>query len=287
MARFKRVYIEITNMCNLSCDFCPKTKRKMRFLEVDEFVHILNQIKPFTKYIYFHLMGEPFLNPNLQQFLEISKKEGFYVNITTNGTLINKVKDVLIKSDSIRQINYSLHSFEANNEEIDFNTYLNNILDFIDSCEGKFINALRLWNLDDDKIKGKNKKNNDVFEIMEKHFKLDYNLRGKIFKDKKVKLKDKIYLNTAKKFEWPDINRDIINCEGFCHGLRDQVGVLVDGTVVPCCLDSEGNIPLGNIYNKPFEQIINSDRATKIYTGFSERKVVEDLCKRCGYRKIF
>lgn len=289
MPRFKKVYIEITNVCNLSCNFCPKTKRKYKFLEEGEFVHILREIRPYTDYIYFHLMGEPFLNPNLERFLEISEEFGFKVNITTNGTLIKKVSDILLKSKALRQVNFSLHSFEANNEGIDFETYIKDILTFVNiaSKETKIISALRLWNLDTFELKANNKRNSEIFNILEENFSLDFNLKEKIDKDKRCKLVDRVYLNSAEKFSWPNINIDIIGEKGFCYGLRDQMGILVDGTVVPCCLDSEGNISLGNIFSNSLESILNSKRSINIFEGFSNRKIVEELCKRCGYRKSF
>ena len=131
MNKFKKVYIEITNVCNLSCSFCPKTGRDKEFLSIERFKKILEEVKPYTKYIYFHLMGEPLLNRNLEKFLEISYNEGFKVNLTTNGTLIPKVKEVLLNAKALRQINISLHSFEANNNNILFTDYFNNVFDYV------------------------------------------------------------------------------------------------------------------------------------------------------------
>ena len=289
MPRFKKVYIEITNICNLSCNFCPKTNRVLRFMDVKDFKHILKNVKPYTEHIYFHLMGEPFLNPNLERFLELSAEEGFKVNITTNATLINKVKDILLNAKSLRQLNISLHSFEANDQGIIFNRYIEDILSFVNEAteKTKIISALRLWNLDTEELKANNDRNVEIFKILEKNFSLNYDLKEKIESDKKAKLKDRVYLNTAEKFQWPDINITPINDIGFCYGLRDQLGILVDGTVVPCCLDSEGNIPLGNVFETPLEKILEGKRAKEIYNGFSRRCVVEELCKRCGYRTSF
>ncbi|HEY5525058.1 MAG TPA: radical SAM protein, partial [Clostridium sp.] len=131
MKKYKKIYIEITNVCNLSCSFCPKTERKSKFLSVDEFKTVLKEIKPYTKYIYFHLMGEPLLNPNLEEFLRLAYEEDFKVNITTNGTLLRSVKDILLRSKALRQINISLHSFEANNKEVSFQEYFDEVLGFI------------------------------------------------------------------------------------------------------------------------------------------------------------
>ena len=107
MKRFKKVYIEITNVCNLSCNFCPKTKRESGFLSVDKFKKVINEVKEYTDHVYFHLMGEPLLNKDLAEFLDICAENNLKVNITTNGTLLNKQKDVLLNAKSLRQVNIS------------------------------------------------------------------------------------------------------------------------------------------------------------------------------------
>lgn len=287
MARFKKIYIETTNVCNLSCNFCPKTKRKAGFMTREEFEVIVNKIKGYTNYIYLHLMGEPFLNKNFEDFIKIAKRENLYVNITTNGTLVNSVKDIIINNGGVRQINISLHSFEANDSNINFNEYFINILNFINEGNKKTntIFSLRLWNIDTEELKADNSLNLNILELIEEKLSLDFDLKEVLKEKNRVKLKERIYLNMAEKFSWPDSNISLISQDVFCYGLRDQIGILVDGTVVPCCLDSEGSINLGNIFEEDLQSIIESERAKKIYDGFSRRKAVEDLCKRCGYAK--
>lgn len=288
MKKFKKAYIEITNVCNLSCSFCPLTKRKKQFLSTSEFEHVLKEVKPYTEYIYLHLMGEPMLNPNLEEFLNIADEMGFKVNITTNGTLIPKVKEILLNAKALRQINISLHSFEANSGII-FEEYFTNVLSFIKEANENtnIICSMRLWNLDSYNIKGDNRLNNIIVDMIKSEFEFDGNLKETLDRDKKIKLRKNVYLNGAEKFKWPTMDIEVLGDRGFCHGLRDHFGILVDGTVVPCCLDGEGNIPLGNIYEEELSSILNCDRAKKIYDGFSGRKRVEELCKRCGYSEMF
>lgn len=289
MKKYKRIYIEITNICNLNCHFCPKTKRKYKFMNIKEFEKILYEIKPYTDYIFFHLMGEPLLNDNIDDFLKLSYKMGFKVNLTTNGTLINNRKNILLKSKALRQINFSLHSFEANDNEIDFYEYVNNIISFVKEAKSNtnIISALRLWNFNSSILKGENNLNEDIINIIKDEFSYNGDLLEKLNKNNSVKISDRIYINGAEKFSWPNINIQEISDRGFCYGIRSHVGILVDGTVVPCCLDSEGNIPLGNIFEKDFESIINGDRAKNMFNGFSQRKKVEKLCRTCGYSTRF
>ena len=291
MPRFKRVYIEITNRCNLKCDFCPSATlhRGGRMMDESDFVHILKEVKPYTDYLYFHLLGEPFLNPRLDRFLQLSHESGMKVNLTTNGVLIQKVAPILIKAPALRQINFSVHSFEANEQAGTLKDYLVKIATFIEEIQKEravYCN-LRLWNMDSEELKAKNSLNADIFKLMEEVFKLDFSLSEKLQQSHNIKIKERVFINMAKKFEWPTLNRDVISEQMFCYGLRDHLAIQADGTVVPCCLDSEGNIPLGNIHQTPLSDILASERAVNMYEGFSQRKAVEELCKRCGYAKRY
>lgn len=289
MRKFKKIYIEITNVCNLSCNFCPKTKRKYKFMNKEEFTYILEQVKPFTDHIYFHLMGEPLLHENIEYFLKESKEKGLHVNLTTNGTLLNKVGDKIINSNAVRQVNISLHSFEANKKNVELEEYLNNVTDFIIKARenSNIICAIRLWNMDSEDLRGENNLNKEILKIIEENLGLEFSLSEKLQESNKIKLKDKVYLNMAEKFQWPDIKIDTLGENVFCHGLRNQIGILADGTVVPCCLDSDGNLELGNVFEKTLEDILNGERATNIYNGFSRRVAVESLCQKCGYATRF
>jgi radical SAM protein with 4Fe4S-binding SPASM domain len=255
-------------------------------MEIDTFSKILDEIKPYTDYIYLHVKGEPLLHPNIAELLDISHEKGFKVNITTNGTYLNKIKDKIMMKKAVRQINISLHSLTAN----DFNNkeeYVKDVLSFVKEVSEKtdIIVSLRLWNLDkDNEVNLENNLNKKLLELIEKEFDLLYKIEEKITPGFGVKLANRVFLNQDHQFQWPDLNEKEIGEVGFCYGLRDHVAILVDGTVVPCCLDGEGVINLGKINDSPFSEIIESERATKIFNGFSNRRAVEELCKKCGYR---
>ena len=289
MKSFKKIYIEITNVCNLSCDFCPKTTRKPAITTKEKFMHIIESIKPYTNYIYLHLLGEPTMHPELEDYLQISAEYGLQVNLTTNGTLIPKVKDILLNAPALRQVNISLHSFESNELEVGMESYLQGIIDFIHEAErkSKVICSLRLWNMDSAHLKGKNECNTDIIQRLQQALNINFDIHEALKEKTGIKLKSNVYLNMAQKFEWPDEKRASDIEETFCYGLRDQVGILVDGTVVPCCLDSEGHIALGNIFEQSFEEIINSEKSQRIYEGFSNRRAVEKLCQSCTYAKRY
>lgn len=290
MKKFKKIYIEITNVCNLACSFCPQTRRAPRFMSVEAFEGILNEIKPYGEYIYFHVKGEPLLHPEIDKLLDISFEKGFKVNITTNGTLIEKVKDKIISKPALRQINFSLHSFDGNEDGINKEGYIKDIISFTKEAveNTNLIVAFRLWNLSrDNDINLKNKRNNRILEIIESEFNLPYKIEEKITPERGIKISERVFLNQDHEFEWPDLEKNEDSGRGFCYGLRNQIAVLVDGTVVPCCLDGEGVINLGNINDTSFEKIVDGTRAENIIEGFSRREAVEELCRKCGYRKKF
>ncbi len=290
MRRFKKIYIEITNVCNLCCDFCPQTRRSPEFMSTDMFSRILDQIKAHTEHIYLHVKGEPLLHPELDKFLDISYEKGFKVNLTTNGTLINKVKDMLLSKPALRQINFSLHSFDGNEGRQNKDDYMNNILSLTKEAllKTEMIITLRFWNYEEDNLTNLEKKINDrMLVTIEEEFNLKDRIAEKVLPERGIKIADRVYLNQARQFQWPDLNEKEDDGKGFCYGLRNQIAILVDGTVIPCCLDGEGVIALGNINTSHFSEIIKSKRAYSILNGFSRREVVEELCKKCGYRKRF
>ncbi|MBP1154032.1 MULTISPECIES: radical SAM/SPASM domain-containing protein [unclassified Paenibacillus] len=289
MKTFKKVYIEITSVCNLACSFCPQTSRKANFIKLDTFNHILDQINPHTNHIYLHVKGEPLLHPKIDELLDASHAKGFKVNITTNGTLINKAKHKILGKPALRQMNFSLHSFDGHEGSTNREQYLADILSFVrEAAEHQVIFSFRLWNLDQDNItNAERSRNRETLAMLEKEFNLDFRIEEKVAPGSGVKIADRIYLNQDHEFQWPSLQAPEDDGKGFCHALRSQAAVLVDGTVVPCCLDGEGVINLGNIHSTPFSEIVESERANNLFYGFSRREAVEELCRKCGYRQRF
>ncbi|MGE7696424.1 radical SAM/SPASM domain-containing protein [Lysinibacillus sp. NPDC094177] len=289
MRTFKKVYIEITSVCNLACSFCPPTARAKGLIKVEQFNKILDEIRPHTKYIYLHVKGEPLLHPRIDQLLDAAHEKGFKVNITTNGTLIKKNHEKILGKPALRQINFSLHSFDGHEGSENREKYLGDILDFVRaSKEYNTIISYRLWNLQRDHVTDiAARRNRETLEILENEYNLDYRIEEKVQPGKGVKIANNIYLNQDHEFKWPSLLEPEDEGKGFCHALRSQAAILVDGTVVPCCLDGEGVINLGNVNEKSFTDIVQGERANNIVDGFSRREAVEELCRKCGYRQKF
>ncbi|MFJ6211068.1 radical SAM/SPASM domain-containing protein [Lysinibacillus sp. NPDC092081] len=289
MRTFKKVYIEITSVCNLACSFCPPTARAKGLIKVEQFNKILDEIRPHTKYIYLHVKGEPLLHPRIDQLLDAAHEKGFKVNITTNGTLIKKNHEKILGKPALRQINFSLHSFDGHEGSENREKYLGDILDFVRaSKEYNTIISYRLWNLQRDHVTDiAARRNRETLEILENEYNLDFRIEEKVQPGKGVKIANNIYLNQDHEFKWPSLLEPEDEGKGFCHALRSQAAILVDGTVVPCCLDGEGVINLGNVNEKSFTDIVQGERANNIVDGFSRREAVEELCRKCGYRQKF
>jgi MoaA/NifB/PqqE/SkfB family radical SAM enzyme len=275
----KKIYLEITNVCNLDCTFCHKTTRAKKLITEEAFDVIFSKIKGKAKYLYFHLMGEPTIHPLLPSFIEKAKKESFLPVITTNGSLLNKVGEQLIASLPYK-ISISLHAPEAN-AAFSSDGYLDTCVSFSKEAakRGAYV-ALRLWNLgtDDD--------NTPILNKLHVAFPQEW---GKVRGGSSLRLCDKLFLEWGERFDWPD--RDAAespaDADIFCYGLRDQMGILVDGTCVPCCLDADGALALGNLFDSELDEILSSPRARAIYDGFSRRRACEQLCRKCGYAKRF
>jgi len=286
---FKKVYIEITSVCNLACSFCPPTERAKGLIKVEQFNKILDEIRPHTKYIYLHVKGEPLLHPRIHQLLDAAHEKGFKVNITTNGTLIKKNREKLLGKPALRQINFSLHSFDGHEGSENREKYLGDILEFVrEASKFNTIISYRLWNLQQDHISDlAARRNRETLEIIENEYNLDFRIEEKVQPGKGVKIANNIYLNQDHEFRWPSLFAPEDEGKGFCHALRSQAAILVDGTVVPCCLDGEGVINLGNVHEQSFSEIVEGERANNIVEGFSRREAVEELCRKCGYRQKF
>lgn len=277
--RFKKIYIEITNVCNYHCSFCVSTARQNQFISPANFSVIVEKIRPFTDYIYLHVLGEPLLHPKFGELLEIAYQADLKVNITTNGGLIEQKKDILL-THPIRQINISLHDAEENVKPQDWVKYLYSVLNYaVEAAPNTYVN-LRLWNTD---VETSSDFNRIFIQKIAEKFNIPVQDLQIADLRTSFKLDDRIFIQYAPRFDWPDGITQRAQSTKTCYALRDQLAILVDGTVVPCCLDAEGQMPLGNIYTTALSEIIESERAEKIRIGFTNHKITEEYCKSCGF----
>lgn len=269
-----RCYIEITNTCNLNCDFCPKHTRSKRQLSAEEFDLLTDKIRGKVCFLYFHLMGEPLLHPLLPQFITTAREKGFKTVLTSNGTLLHRAMNLL---DTLpHKIQLSLHSHESNAQG-KLSEYMDEVMRFSTQAAAKgTCIVLRLWNQG-----GRDKENEEVMSLIERYVPRPWKERPDGFR-----LSNNLYLEFDRKFEWPNFENDIEgkskeNREVFCKALIKQIGVLSDGNLVPCCLDHNGDVILGNLFHQSLEEILSSPRAKAMIEGFQHHKATEVLCQNC------
>ena len=250
---YARVYVEITNICNMNCTFCHGHSRIPRQMSEAEYAYLLKQLEGKTKYIYHHLMGEPLVHPLLPRFIEMARQAGFVPMITTNGTLLDSRGDALL-GKGLHKINVSLHSFEGDQPDAQ-RKYLQKIVDFAEKAtRAGTIVSLRLWN------NGCDEGRNDTTLAF-----LKENLSGSwVPNTRGYRIRDKLFIEWGDRFTWPDLSAPSYGEQVFCYALQDHFGILCDGTVVPCCLDSDGTIALGNVFREKLSDILSTSRAKAI-----------------------
>ena len=273
---FRKIYIEITNICNLNCRFCPETARKKETMSLESFEEIIKKIQNYTNLVALHVKGEPLLHNNLESILKILEKYNLKANITTNGTLIKDKLEIIKQSKAVRQINFSIHSI-TQNEKLN-KQYLQDIFESAEELNNIII-SYRLWNM---QIIKENDINSSIIKAMEEYYDIQ-NLKEKLIENNSVQLRANLFINQDIEFTWPDINKEKIIEKGRCLALKDQVAILVDGTVVPCCLDNNGDIPLGNIFKENMEDILKKSKSVTIKQNFENSIITCDLCKTCGF----
>jgi len=257
-------------------------------MSLEQFSYVIDTVANYTDYVLLHVKGEPLMHKDLKEILSICAKATLNVNITTNGTLLDKNIETLT-AYPVRQISVSLHSIYVN-AGIDYNTYLQNIMSAYRILNEKTntLISLRLWNLDETNANNDQRQRNEyIIKYIENEFNLDYSIRTVLSEGKGHLLTDRTFLNIDYEFQWPNLHNDYCNSNGYCYGLKNQLAILCDGTVVPCCLDGEGIINLGNIFSESLETIISSTRSQNIINGFNSRKSTEDLCNHCSYKSRF
>lgn len=273
---YSRVYVEITNQCNMHCSFCHGHSRAPRKMSEGEFAHVLSELAGKTEYIYYHLMGEPLSHPLLPRFIGMAGARGFRSVLTTNGTLLPACGQELLRA-GVYKVNVSLHSFEAGGADAE-ERYLAGVCDFLDAArDAGVLCVLRLWNAGCD-----GGRNAHILSYLRER------LVGEWAEGKRgFRIRHRLHLEWGERFSWPDMGAPVCSERVFCHALSDHFGVLSDGTVVPCCLDAEGALSLGNLFDAPLDEILASPRAEGMLRSFRNRGGNEELCRRCGYATRF
>jgi len=275
--KFYKIYIELTNICGLSCSFCPSHSNNKSTMSLEFFDKIASQVKNYTNEIALHIVGDPMVLSNLVDYLDIAQKYALKVHITTSGFYMSNYN--VLFHDSIKQVNFSLNSYNKNPQTISLQEYLKPIFSYINKkilIKGKNFVNLRLWN--GDKSSSENEFNNKIYTILESEFDIKIDKNSKSFR-----VAPKVLINYDEYFEWPSLD-STHSSHNFCYGLSSHIGILNSGKVVPCCFDWEGVITLGNLVNSSLSDILDTQRVKEIKEGFSNNYCTEELCVKCSYK---
>ncbi len=272
----------------MNCSFCPSKELASQTMDLDFFDLIVSQSKTYTKEIACHVMGDPMTLANLDSYLDIIHKHDMKALLTTSGYYLHRQGFDKLFHPAIKQINISLNSFNKNDTAYTLEQYLKPILKLckekIDRDSEIFIN-LRLWNLDDEM--SEKKFNIELFRKLSSHFNIKLDI-DTIHSDKvrSIRLDYKILLHFDHYFEWPSLSNPYYG-DGSCQGLSSHIAILVSGKVVPCCLDSDGIIELGDLNIDRLDDILQSNRVQAIKNGFKKNIAIEELCQHCSYKDRF
>jgi MoaA/NifB/PqqE/SkfB family radical SAM enzyme len=283
--KFRKAYIEITNRCNLSCDFCPKTLREPLFMDEALFETVCAQLKGRSQRLFLHVMGEPLLHPRLSSFLDICAKYQHHTTVITNGVLLSQHGETLVSRPALKQLSISLHSCISQSTNDSFQAYFDAIKDFVDTAAIRtdLVVQLRLWN------KGSADPSFQamMFRIIQATFGLPFPPEDQLKMKRSFMIGKNLCIDSVTSFEWPSLDNKDYGEAGTCYGLRQQCAILADGTVTACCLDNNGVLGIGNIRQRPLMEILSGERAVAIRKGFERGVVVEELCRKCSFRLRF
>jgi len=282
---FKRVYLEISNICNVQCSFCPIVEKDKKLMDLLEFENILKEVAPLTEIVCLHLMGEPLAHPEFLEILKICKKYNTQIDLTTNGILTKKYTEAIINATCIRQVNFSLQAFKDNFPDRDLTPYLHPIFNFVKLAHQQrplMYTNFRLWNQ-----QSNHSNNEDIFLKIEEAFDLIINRNVEVGAIKSKNIWNRLYLHFDSRFEWPSFLLPHQGTQGRCHGAVNHIGIHADGTVVPCCLDKNAAINLGNAKTENLSDILAGDRFTKMRNGFLNGVLVEKFCQHCSFINRF
>ena len=243
-------------------------------MTAQEFDLVTDRLRGRAIFLYFHLMGEPMLHPLLPDFIHMAREKGYNTVLTSNGTL--PVKAMRLLSSLPHKVQLSLHSHESNGKGI-LAEYIDKVMQFaIPAAEQGTCVVLRLWNQG-----GRESENEQVMQLLEKYVQKPWHERPDGYR-----LCDNLYLEFDRKFEWPEVQPPTNSPEGertevFCKALHKQIGILSDGSLVPCCMDHNGDIKLGNLFTQSLDEILDSPRAKAMIEGFRHHRATELLCRNC------
>lgn len=270
--KFRRVFVEITSACNLACAFCAHSSRPSCFMSVDNFAALAVQLVPLADMLSLHVLGEPFMHPQLPVMLSICSKLNLPVNLVTNGTLTEQFGRGMYEEHCLRQLSVSLHALAALSQE-ERTGKLSALIRLAKEKPRKLIISFRLrggWGTPFGK---------ETSQALLSAFDRTETPPGR---HGGIKLADKVFLHGGEFFSWPGGGKtaDRKNCLGLNH----HFGILCTGEAIPCCMAHDGKLSVGNAFKKPLAELLHGPAALELRKSLSGQGPMPAYCAACGFR---
>lgn len=273
MSKYKNIYIEITNECNLACSFCPKTARVGREIAAGEFEHIISKTKHRADFYYLHVMGEPLLNSHVLDIFKVADKHSVKIKMVTNGTLLHRYYEKLKDVAALKKIIVSLSCIDSFSLA-EAGRYLDEVLPCVSYLLNYTSKSVTLRALNECAPEIQNLISQKVTEYLGEDFFGTY-IANPAYKGK-------LQFEKSTHFTWP-VSSTKRRGRKKCLALNRQIAILSNGDVVPCCMDSEGETVLGNIFSSSLEDIESTDLYKDIKSGLANGTATAALCQRCTF----
>ncbi|MEO1350943.1 MAG: radical SAM/SPASM domain-containing protein [Cyanobacteria bacterium J06635_15] len=318
--RLDRLHIEVTNVCNFKCEFCPDAimERKRGHMDLALLEKVLDQVAVhrLARIITFHLMGEPLIYPHIFEAITMASDRGLALHLTTNGSTFDLRPDHIDKlvQSGIPKVTISLQTPDAESfilrgapPRLQPTHYFDGILRYVkansaaqsstrvhikllDTTPNPFLVPHKPLHIVEgrDQIRAELWRWAQAFLADQADRPSDRELQQRIDRHKSgrwqlIELHPRLFLETFPLDSWGNVESSQVTPAqfGYCNGASQQAGILYDGTVVPCCKDYEGRIPLGNVRDTPLTTIFNGTAACGLRQGFNRLQVKNPVCQRC------
>ncbi|MGD1904930.1 MAG: radical SAM/SPASM domain-containing protein [Leptolyngbyaceae cyanobacterium] len=317
----ERLHIEVTNVCNFKCEFCPDAimERRRGHMDVALLERLLTEVADhqLANIVTFHLMGEPLIYPHVFEGIAMAVERGLKLHLTTNGSTFHLRPDHIeaLVASQIPKVTISLQTPDPQTftlrgapPRLEPEAYFDGItqyvranlqaaesptrihIKFLDTTPHPFLVPHKPMHI----VEGKAAMREELMRWAERLLSgLDDApdaqaveraiARHKPGRWQLIPLHPKLVLETFPLDSWGNVESSQVTPAhfGYCNGVSGQAGVLYDGTVVPCCKDYEGQIPLGNAQDIPLRDILAGPSACGLKKGFDRLKVNHPVCQRC------
>jgi len=285
------ISIEPTTSCNLRCPECPSGLRSFTrptgMLPEKLFKQTIDELAETLLYLIFYFQGEPYLHPKFLDLVKYASKKGIYTATSTNAHYLT---DISAKQTIESGLDRMIISIDGTIQEV-YEQYR------VGGNLGKVIEGTKKivhW-----KKALKSKTPHIIFQFLvvkpNEHQLEDVKLMAKELGVDEVAFKTaQIYdyengspliptINKYARYEqksdgkYQIKNKLLDNCWKMWHSCV----ITWDGLVVPCCFDKDAEYRMGDLKNKTFKQVWQSEPYQEFRKSLTNARAEIEMCKNC------